>query len=37
MGLFSGEPLFSKGRIDYWREFYISNWVGRDNKNRLIL
>ena len=31
VGLFSGELIF--GGAYYWREFYISKWVGLDNKN----
>ena len=31
LGLFSGELIF--GGAYYWREFYVSKWVGLDNKN----
>ena len=33
MGLFSGERSF--GGAYYWKEFYVSKWVGLDNKNSL--
>ena len=33
LGLFSGEIIF--GRIYYWKEFFVSKWVGVDNKNSL--
>ena len=31
VGLFSGELIF--GGAYYWREFYVSKWVGLDTKN----
>ena len=33
LGLFSGEPIF--GGAYYWREFYVSKWVGLDDENSL--
>ena len=33
MALFSGELIF--GAAYYWKAFYVSEWVGLDNKNSL--
>ena len=33
VGLCSGELIF--GGAYYWTEFYVSKWVGLDNKNNL--
>ena len=33
MSLFSGELIF--GGAYYWKEFWVSKWVGLDNKNSL--
>ena len=33
LGLFSGVLIFAGGY--YWKEFYVSKWVGLDNQNSL--
>ena len=33
LGLFSGELIF--GGAYCWKEFFVSKWVGLDNKNSL--